>query len=137
MSRDGVTFGAWSIPESELEETFDTPGGPGGQHANRNRTAVSLRLDISNSSLPESVQKHLIAKLGGALVETTAADSRSQWRNRAIARQRLAALLEQASKRDSPRRPTRPSRASKEKRLHEKQRKSEVKNTRRNPEMDD
>jgi ribosome-associated protein len=137
MSHDGITFGEWSIPESELEETFDTSGGPGGQHANRNKTAVTLRLDIADSSLPESVRNRLIAKLGRTVVETTAAESRSQWRNRALARQRLAKMLEQAVKPEKPRRYTKPSLSSREKRLQEKQRRSETKKQRQSPEMDD
>jgi len=137
MSKDGITFGQWSIPDSELEETFDTSGGPGGQHANRNKTAVTLRFDIAASSLPEQIRSRLTEKLGRTVVEVTASESRSQWRNRALARQRLAGTLEKAAKPDRPRRPTRPSRASKERRLQAKQHKSEIKKQRQTPDIGD
>lgn len=133
MSKDGITFDEWSIPEAELEEFFDTSGGPGGQHANRNRTAVTVRFEIIGSSLPEAVQTRLTKKLGKSLIEATASESRSQWRNRAIARQRLAATLEDANRVNKPRRETRPSRSSKEKRLAEKRQKSETKKQRQTP----
>lgn len=133
MSRDGVTFGEWRIPETELEERFDTSGGPGGQHANKNETAVTLRVDLRATSLPESVTERLIAKLGERVVEVNAADSRSQWRNRALARQRLGDILEEANKPTARRRRTKPTRASKTRRLDEKRRRSEIKKNRRSP----
>lgn len=133
MSRDGVAFGEWRIPEAELEERFDTSGGPGGQHANKNETAVTLRVDLRATSLPDSVTERLIARLGEAVVEVNAADSRSQWRNRALARQRLAGVLEEANKPRERRRRTKPTRASKTRRLEEKRRRSEIKKNRRSP----
>jgi len=133
MSRDGVAFGEWRIPESELEERFDTSGGPGGQHANKNETAVTLRVDLRATSLPDSLTDRLINKLGQPVVEVTAADSRSQWRNRALARKRLAGVLEEANKPRVRRRPTKPTRASKKRRLAEKHRRSEIKKNRRSP----
>jgi ribosome-associated protein len=134
MSRDGVAFGEWGIPETELEERFDTSGGPGGQHANKNETAVTLRLDLRSTSLPDHVADRLIGKLGNPIVEVTAADSRSQWRNRTVARQRLAEVLEEANKPRARRRRTKPTRASKQRRLVEKRHRSEIKRNRRSPE---
>jgi ribosome-associated protein len=133
MSRDGVAFGEWRIPEAELEERFDTSGGPGGQHANKNETAVTLRVDLQTTSLPEDVAQRLIDRLGNPMVEVTAADSRSQWRNRALARQRLADVLEEANKPRARRRRTKPTRASKTRRLQEKRHRSEIKKNRRSP----
>jgi ribosome-associated protein len=133
MSRDGVAFGEWRIPEAELEERFDTSGGPGGQHANNNETAVTLRVDLRTTSLPEDVTQRLIDRLGIPMVEVTAADSRSQWRNRSIARQRLADVLEEANKPRARRRRTKPTRASKTRRLEEKRHRSEIKKNRRSP----
>lgn len=133
MSRDGVTFGEWRIPEAELEERFDTSGGPGGQHANKNETAVTLRVDLRATSLPDSVADRLIARLG-EVVEVSAADSRSQWRNRALARQRLGEALEEANKARVRRRRTKPTRASKTRRLEEKRHRSEIKKNRKSPE---
>jgi len=132
---DGIRVKGHEIPEAELEERFDTPGGPGGQHANRNETAVTVRFDIGSSSLPEGTRERLVARLG-PVVETTAGRSRSQWRNRALARKQLAAMLEDALVDAKPRRATRPSRSSREKRLREKRARSEIKRNRRKPDID-
>jgi ribosome-associated protein len=130
-----ITVGGWLIPESELEERFDTSGGPGGQHANRNETVVTLRFEIAESSLPADVQDMLMRRLGPR-VETTAADTRSQWRNREVARERLVAKLEAALIEPKPRKKTKPSARAREQRLTEKKARSEVKKTRRQPEAE-
>lgn len=134
MSQEGIKFGKWDIPEGDLEESFDTSGGPGGQHANRSATAVTLRFDLEASSLPEDVIARLTGRLGKSVVVVTASESRSQWRNRALARQRLVETLEKASKPRPKRRKTKPTRASKERRLEEKRRRSEIKKKRQTPE---
>jgi ribosome-associated protein len=131
----GIEVGEWSIPDAELEERFDTSGGPGGQHANKSETAVTIRFDISASSFPEEVQRRLIRRLG-PVVEVTASDSRSQWRNRAIGRERLKQRLEQALVAQKPRKETKPSKAAKERRLVEKKAQSEKKTSRKRPELD-
>ncbi|MDP9495216.1 MAG: aminoacyl-tRNA hydrolase, partial [Actinomycetota bacterium] len=105
MTGDGITVGGWPIPESELEERFDTSGGPGGQHANRNETAVTLRFNIDESSLPDGLREKLSRRIGSS-VEVVAAETRSQWRNREIARDRLAAKLESALVDPKPRKKT-------------------------------
>ena len=130
---DDLEVGGHVISEDELEETFATPGGPGGQHANRNETAVRLRFDIARSSLPEDVRERLIARLG-EIVEVVSSDSRSQFRNRAVARQRLKDKLEGAMVEPATRRRTRPTRASKSRRLATKRARAEVKRLRRPPE---
>jgi ribosome-associated protein len=79
------------------------------------------------------VADRLIGKLGNPIVEVTAADSRSQWRNRTVARQRLAEVLEEANKPRARRRRTKPTRASKQRRLEEKRHRSEIKRNRRSP----
>jgi ribosome-associated protein len=132
---DGITVKGHRIPETEIEERFDTPGGPGGQHANRNETAVTVRFDIGSSSLPDGPRTRLMARLG-PVVETTAARSRSQWRNRALARKQLASLLEEALVEPKPRRTSRPTRSSREERLREKKRRSRLKRDRRPPEAE-
>jgi ribosome-associated protein len=132
---DGLSFAGHEIPESELIETFTTPGGPGGQHANRNETAVSLRLDVGASSLAPDVKDRIISRLG-TTVEVVASDSRSQWRNRAIARRRLANRLAGALAEAPARKPTKPTRASRRRRLEEKRAHSEKKQGRRPPEPD-
>ncbi|MEX2133877.1 MAG: aminoacyl-tRNA hydrolase, partial [Acidimicrobiia bacterium] len=90
-------------------------------------------VDLRATSLPDNVTERLIAKLGDPVVEVNAADSRSQWRNRALARQRLAGVLEGANKPTARRRRTKPTRASKTRRLDEKRRRSEIKKSRRSP----
>ena len=135
MTARGITVGSWLIPESEIEERFDTSGGPGGQHANKTETAVTLRLDIAASSLPEEIKERLGRRLGD-MVEVTASDTRSQWRNRDIARERLTERIERALIQPKPRRKTKPSAQSKERRLAEKRSRSEVKKGRRPPDAD-
>jgi ribosome-associated protein len=135
VTGEGITVGEWLIPESELEERFDTSGGPGGQHANRNETAVTLRLNIDESSLPDELRVKLSRRVGSS-VEVTAADTRSQWRNREIARERLEAKLERALVEPKPRRKTKPSKAARERRLDEKKARGDLKQKRRPPEPD-
>lgn len=135
MTRGGIRVGRWEIPDEELIESFDTSGGPGGQHANRNKTAVKIRFDLSSSSaLPETIASKLTDRLGKSMIEVNAADSRSQWRNRAIARQRLSELLIEALQDPAPRLPTRPTRASKQRRIEGKRHRSETKKNRKPPE---
>lgn len=132
---DDLVAGGHTIPGDELEEFFETSGGPGGQHANRSATAVRLRFDVSASSLPDDVRTKLTQRLGQS-VEVTVTDSRSQFRNRAIARRRLRERIEKALVDPPKRRPTRPTRSSKQQRLEEKRARSETKRLRRRPETD-
>jgi len=136
VSADGLPVGEWSIPDSDLEEIFSTPGGPGGQHANRNETAVTLRLNIPQSSLPEEVKAKLVDRLS-PVVEVNSSESRSQWRNRALARKRMAEKLEAALVDLTPRKPTKPSRSADLKRLDAKKERSQTKRRRRPPGPDD
>jgi ribosome-associated protein len=131
----GITVGSWLIPESEIEERFDTSGGPGGQHANKNETAVTLRVEIAASSLPDEIKERLGRRLGSH-VEVTASDTRSQWRNREIARERLTERIERALIQPKPRKKTKPSPQSKERRLAEKRTRSAIKKGRRPPDAD-
>jgi len=136
VSPEGLTIGEWLIPDADLEELFSTPGGPGGQHANRNETAVTLRLNVRQSSLPDEVKAKLVDRLS-PVVEVNSSESRSQWRNRALARQRLAEKLEAALVDPAPRKPTKPSRSADRKRLDAKKERSETKRRRRPPGPDD
>ncbi len=132
---DDLVIGDLTIPGDQLEERFDTPGGPGGQHANRTESAVTLRFDIAGSSLPDDIKERLVGKLGET-VEVRAADSRSQSRNREVARERLASRLDAAMVVPKPRKKTRPSKPARERRLAEKKARSEVKRSRQRPESD-
>lgn len=132
---DDLDIGEFSIPAAELDESFDTSGGPGGQHANRNQTAVRLRFDIANSTLPDEVRNKLVARIG-ELAEVTATESRSQFRNRSLARQRLKERLEKALIDSPQRQETRPTRASKRRRVEKKRARGETKRRRQKPDVD-
>ena len=135
MTGEGITVGPWLIPESEIEERFETSGGPGGQHANRTESAVILRFEVEKSSLPEEMRDRMARRLG-PIVEVTASDTRSQWRNREIARERLAEKLEQGLVEQKPRKKTKPSRKARERRLAEKKARGDLKKSRRTPDAD-
>lgn len=122
-----------AIPEEELEVRTGPSGGPGGQHANRAHTRVEVRFDAGSSPSLGPVQRSRVVSKLGPLVRVVADDERSQARNRALAMERLAARLADALHVDPPRRPTRPTRGSVERRLNEKRRRSERKQERRPP----
>ncbi len=128
-----MKVGALLIDESEIVESFVRASGPGGQNVNKVASAVELRFDARRSpSLPDEVAARLI-KLAGAratqdgVIVIFAQRFASQPRNREDARERLAALLLKAQQREKPRRPTRPTLASKTRRLDEKSRRGAVK----------
>jgi ribosome-associated protein len=121
------------IDEAELVENFVRSSGPGGQNVNKVASAVELRFDARRSpSLPNDVAIKLI-KLAGAratqdgVIVIFAQRFSSQPRNREDARERLAALIAKAQERETPRRATKPTKASKTKRLDEKSRRGAVK----------
>lgn len=129
---DSLQVGDFTIPAEELEEIFSTSGGPGGQHANRNETSVRLKFRVADSSLPDETKVRLIDRLGDP-IEVTASDSRSQFRNRALARQRLSEKIETAL-RDAPkRRSTKPTKASQQRRVDQKRARGETKRQRQSP----
>jgi ribosome-associated protein len=126
-----------SIDESELEETFVRSSGPGGQNVNKLSTAVQLRFDVRHSpSLPNDVALRLM-RLGGRRVTKDgvlvliAQNHRTQERNRAEAQERLVALIREAAVKPIPRRATKPTKASKQRRIEGKKRRSGIKEMRR------
>ncbi len=129
------------IPEDELHWSFSTSGGPGGQHANRSATRVELRWELATSrALSDDVRSKLEARLGkrvqDGVVRIVAGESRSQWRNRQNARERLAELLQRALRGRRRRVPTKPSQAAQQARLEAKRRQSAKKRLRGKPEVD-
>jgi ribosome-associated protein len=132
--------GAIAIPNEELSWTFSPAGGPGGQHANRSNTRVELRFDVAASrAFDEPTRNRLLAKRDGrSEIVVVADESRSQWRNRQIARRRLVEVLSEALRPDPPeRRPTKPSRSARRRRVEEKRARSRTKALRRSPQTDD
>jgi ribosome-associated protein len=119
------------IALAELQWRFSRSGGPGGQHANTADTRVELIFDIEGSpSLGPLQRARLLAKLGSE-IRVVASDERSQARNRALALDRLRDRLAAALHVERPRRPTKPTRGSTERRLDAKRRRSETKRLRR------
>jgi ribosome-associated protein len=120
-----------SIPLSELQVRFSPSGGPGGQHANKVSTRVELRFDVAGSpSLGPRQRSRLLERLGPE-VRVVADSERSQSRNRQVAVDRFRQRVADALHVDKPRRPTRPSRGAKERRLESKRQLSERKRNRR------
>jgi ribosome-associated protein len=128
------------LPLAELEVSFSRSGGPGGQHANTSSTKVELRWDLEASSALTPPQKQLLrSRLGSRLTDEgvlvlQSSEHRSQTRNREAAVARLVALLSDALRVSPTRRPTRPTRAARQRRLEAKRRRGDTKALRRPPE---
>lgn len=125
-----------SIADDELAVEFVRSSGPGGQNVNKVSTAVQLRFDVTHSpSLPEDVKLRLKTLAGSRMTREgvlviDARRHRSQVQNRQDALERLTALIKQAAVRPRPRRKTRPTLASKTRRLDSKKRRSQTKRLR-------
>jgi ribosome-associated protein len=129
--------GSVVIPESELVWRFSRSSGPGGQGVNTTDSRVELRFDLAaSSSLGPELRARALARLGarlsGGVITVTSSEHRSQLRNREEAERRMAAILSEAiAPPPRPRRPTKPTRGSVNRRIAVKRRRSEVKRLRR------
>ncbi|MDQ3708888.1 MAG: aminoacyl-tRNA hydrolase [Actinomycetota bacterium] len=128
------------LPLAELDVSFSRSGGPGGQHANTSSTKVELRWNLEASSALTPRQKQLVrSRLGSRLTDEgvlvlQSSEHRSQTRNREAAVARLVALLADALRVSPTRRPTRPTRAARQRRIEAKRRRGDTKALRRPPE---
>jgi ribosome-associated protein len=125
-----------AIPLSEVTVRASRSSGPGGQHANVTASRVDASFDVPASETLTDAQKARIMARCGRRVTATAQDARSQQRNRALALERLAQRLAHALEVQRPRTATRPTAASRRRRLEGKRRRADVKRARRRPESD-
>ena len=128
-----------SLLLNELEYKAVRSSGPGGQHANKTATKVELSFDLSESeALSENEKSRLMKKLSSrinkeGILKMSSEDSRSQHSNKEIVTQNFLEEIKEALKKPKPRKKTKPTRASKIKRLKEKRKKSEIKANRKDP----
>ena len=133
MADDLPVAGVWVIPAAELVERFSRSSGPGGQGVNTADTRVQLSFDVAGSpSLSDHLRARVLERLADRLIDgvvtVTASEHRTQLDNRRAARERLTDVLREATAPPpAKRRPTRPTRGSKERRLSEKKRRGETK----------
>jgi ribosome-associated protein len=127
---DVVTPRGLKLPSAAIDWEFSRSGGPGGQHANVTASRVVAVADLTQLTGPGSQRAQGVL---GVTLRVTAEDTRSQWRNRALARQRLIDRLEEAARPVAPRRKTKPSRGAVQRRLDDKKRQSQRKTERRLP----
>lgn len=121
------------LPLGEVEFRFSRSSGPGGQHAQKSETRVEAVFDVEASTVLSTVQKRRVVSRVGPVLRAVAQDERSQSRNRELALERLVEQLRSALRVERRRVPTEPTAASRERRLEEKRRRSQVKRLRQPP----
>ena len=122
-----------AIPLEEVELRYSRSSGPGGQHAQKTETRVEAVFDVARSATLSEAQKRRLTTQVGPVVRAVAQDERSQSRNRELALERLAAAIRAGVRVPRKRRPTKPTAASRERRLEEKKRRASVKRMRQRP----
>jgi ribosome-associated protein len=125
------------VPLAEVALRTSRSSGPGGQHANVTASRVEASFDVEASTVLSDEEKRRIAGRAGRVVRASAQDTRSQARNRELALDRLRARLHSALAVQRPRRATRPTAASRHRRVESKKRRGDVKRARRRPAADD
>jgi ribosome-associated protein len=144
MGSEGLHLGRGRfIPASELRERTSLSGGPGGQHANKTSSRITLSWNLrSSEALSSALKARLEIKLSNRLssegeIQVHVDAHRSQHRNREEARLRLTTLITEALKVEKPRRATQPSRAAKARRMDSKRKRSDTKRSRQHPNRED
>ena len=126
------------IADDELDWRFTPSGGPGGQHANKANTRVELSWDITASAAVTERQRNRLRSRLGDTVRVVADDHRSQYRNRMVATERLAEMCRKAlAPPPKARKPTKPSKGARKRRLESKRKAGQTKRLRRKPGLDD
>ena len=119
------------LPRGEVEFRYSRSSGPGGQHAQKSETRVEAVFDVEASDALTDTQKRRVIGRSGPVLSSIAQDERSQLRNRELALERLVEQLRQALRVERRRLPTKPTEASRRRRLDEKRRRSQTKRLRR------
>lgn len=122
-----------AIPLAEVELRTSRSSGPGGQHAQKTESRVEAVFDVEASQTLSEAQKRRLVARRGPVVRAVAQDERSQWRNREVALERLAAAIREGLRVERTRRPTKPTAASRERRIEGKRRRGETKRLRQPP----
>jgi ribosome-associated protein len=120
-----------SILRSEIDFRYSRSSGPGGQHAQKSDTRVEATFDVEASAALTPAQKQRVVARAGPVLRAVAQDERSQWRNRELATERLVEALREALRVPRKRRLTKPTQASRERRLEQKRRRGDIKRQRR------
>jgi ribosome-associated protein len=126
-----------SIPLAEVELRASRSSGPGGQHANVTASRIEAVFDVEASATLNDVQRARLTERAGPVIAAVAQEARSQARNRDLALQRLATKIAAGLQTPRRRRPTKPTRGSRERRLEQKRRTGERKRSRRRPAAED
>jgi ribosome-associated protein len=119
------------LPRAEIQLRFSRSSGPGGQHAQKSETRVEAVFDVVASNALTDIQKRRVVARAGPVLRALAQDERSQLRNRELAVERLVEQLRRALRVERRRVPTKPTEASRRRRLEDKQRRSRTKRLRR------